>query len=148
LPADARDLRRARGADRDAGPRRGSDRGDRLAPPARRSAALDGVGDRGVPDGRRPRRGAPLTHNRWHPDLEPVAEVAPGEEIRLETEDGLAGQLTRESSHADAGRLDLGLAHPLSGPVSVKGAKPGDLLAIEFAAYETADFGVTPVVPG
>ncbi len=60
--------------------------------------------DRGVPRGRRPRGGADLMHNRWHPDIEPVAEVAPGEEIRLEAEDGLDGQLTRESTHADAAR--------------------------------------------
>ena len=50
-------------------------------------------------------------HNRWHPDLEPIAEVAPGEELRLEAADGLDGQLTRESSHSDAGTLDLGLGH-------------------------------------
>jgi formamidase len=87
-------------------------------------------------------------HNRWHPDLEPIAEVFPGEEIRLETEDGLDRQLTRESSHADAGRLDLGLGHPLTGPVYVKGAQPGDLLEIELLAYETADFGTTAVIPG
>jgi len=70
-------------------------------------------------------------HNRWHPDLEPIAEVAAGEEIRLETADGLDGQLTRESSHADAGTLDLGLGHPLTGPVYVTGSEPGDLLEIE-----------------
>jgi formamidase len=89
-----------------------------------------------------------VTHNRWHPDLVPLAEVGPGEEIRLETEDGLAGQLTRESSHADAGRLNLGLAHPLAGPVSVVGAEPGDVLEVEFLAYEPAAFGVTAVIPG
>ena len=87
-------------------------------------------------------------HNRWHPDLEPVAEVAPGEEIRLETADGLDGQLTRESSHADAGTLDLGLGHPLTGPVYVTGARPGDLLEVELVAYETDDFGTTAVIPG
>jgi formamidase len=87
-------------------------------------------------------------HNRWHPDLEPIAEIAPGEEIRLETEDGLDGQLTRDSSHADAGDLDLGLGHPLTGPVYVAGAKPGDLLEVELLAYETADFGTTAVIPG
>jgi formamidase len=87
-------------------------------------------------------------HNRWHPDIEPVAEVDPGEELRLETEDGLAGQLTRTSTHADAGRLDLGFGHPLAGPVHVRGAEPGDLLEVEFLAYETADFGVTAVIPG
>ena len=87
-------------------------------------------------------------HNRWHPDLEPIASVAPGDEIRLETEEGLAGQLTRESTHADAGRLNLGLGHPLSGPVYVEGAEPGQTLEVEFVSYESADFGVTAVIPG
>ena len=87
-------------------------------------------------------------HNRWHPDLAPIAEVAPGEEIRLEAVDGLDGQLTRESSHADAGTLDLGLGHPLTGPVYVQGANPGDLLEVELLSYETDDFGTTAVIPG
>jgi formamidase len=87
-------------------------------------------------------------HNRWHPDLEPIAEVAPGKEIRLEAADGLDGQLTRASSHADAGALDLGLGHPLTGPVYVQGARPGDLLEIEFLSYEADDFGTTAVIPG
>ena len=87
-------------------------------------------------------------HNRWHPDLEPVAEVAPGEEIRLEAADGLDGQLTRASTHADAGTLDLGLGHPLAGPVHVRGAEPGDVLEIELLRYETDDFGTTAVIPG
>ena len=91
---------------------------------------------------------ADRAHNRWHPDLEPVAVVAPGEEITLEARDGIDGQLTRESTHADAGLLDLGLGHPLTGPVYVEGAEPGDLLEVHLLAYETADFGVTAVIPG
>ena len=87
-------------------------------------------------------------HNRWHPDLEPIAAIAPGEEIRLETEEGLAAQLTRESTHADAGKLNLGLGHPLSGPVYVEGAEPGQTLEVEFVSYESAEFGVTAVIPG
>jgi formamidase len=87
-------------------------------------------------------------HNRWHPELEPVATVAPGQELTLETEDGLAGQLGRDSSHEDAGSLDLGLGHPLAGPVRVEDAEPGDLLEVELLAYRTADFGVTAVIPG
>ncbi len=89
-----------------------------------------------------------MTHNRWHPEIEPIAEVETGSPVRLETEDGLAGQLTRESTHADAGRLSLGLGHPLTGPLSVRGAEPGDLLEVEFVSYETADFGTTAVIPG
>jgi formamidase len=89
-----------------------------------------------------------VSHNRWHPDLDPIAEVGTDEEVRLETEDGLAGQLTRASSHADAGTLDLGLGHPLSGPLYVRGAEPGDVLEVQFVEYETDDFGTTAVIPG
>jgi formamidase len=87
-------------------------------------------------------------HNRWHHDLEPIARVAPGTEITLETRDGLDGQLTRQSSHDDILELDLGLGHPLTGPVYVAGAEPGDVLEVELREYETADFGVTAVIPG
>jgi formamidase len=87
-------------------------------------------------------------HNRWHPDLEPLAEVGVDEEVRLETEDGLAGQLTRESMHTDVGRLNLGLGHPLTGPIYVRDAEPGDVLEVQFLEYETDDFGTTAVIPG
>ena len=87
-------------------------------------------------------------HNRWHPDLEPVAVVRPGEEITLETRDGIDGQLTRESSHDDAGRFELGLGHPLTGPVRIDGAEPGGVLEVQLVSYETSDFGVTAVIPG
>ena len=89
-----------------------------------------------------------MTHNRWHPDLEPVERVRPGEELRLECQDGFAGELTRESVHADAGRLNLGLGHPLTGPVYVEGAEPGDALVVELLGYEAPDFGSTPIIPG
>jgi formamidase len=87
-------------------------------------------------------------HNRWHPDLEPVAVVRPGDEITLETRDGIDGQLTRESSHEDVLRVELGLGHPLTGPVLVEGAEAGGVLEVQFVSYETADFGVTAVIPG
>lgn len=87
-------------------------------------------------------------HNRWHPDLTPIAEVAPGEEIRLETEEGLGGQFTRESTHDDVAGANLGLGHPLTGPVYVKGAEPGQVLEVEFVSYESDDFGDTAVIPG
>jgi formamidase len=87
-------------------------------------------------------------HNRWHPDIAPAVTVAPGEELTLEVEDGVAGLLTRESTHADCAMLELGLAHPLAGPVEVRGAQPGDVLEVEFLGYTSSDFGVTAVIPG
>jgi formamidase len=91
---------------------------------------------------------ATSAHNRWHPDLEPVARVAPDDVVTLETRDGLDGQLTRESTHADCGRLDGGVAHPLTGPLFVEGAERGDVLEVELLDYETPDFGVNCVIPG
>jgi formamidase len=87
-------------------------------------------------------------HNRWHPDLEPITEVAPGEELRLETEEGLGGQFTRQSTHADVATCNRGLGHPLTGPTYVKGAEPGQTLEVELLAYESDDFGSTAVIPG
>jgi formamidase len=91
---------------------------------------------------------ATTIHNRWHPGIEPVARIAPGEVVTLETLDGLDGQLTRDSTHADCDAPDLGTAHPLTGPVYVEGAEPGDVLEVEILGYETPPFGVNCVIPG
>lgn len=87
-------------------------------------------------------------HNRWHPDVEPAYTLRPGEELTLDCQDGLNGQLTRASTHEDIGRIDLGVAHALEGPVYVEGAEPGDLLEVELLGFEPGDFGFTCIVPG
>lgn len=100
-------------------------------------------------DTERPLGGEPETgHNRWHPDVEPIATVEPGVELTLETRDGLDGQLGRDSTDEDVRSLDLGLAHPMTGPISIPGAEPGHLLEVELLAFESAGFGTTAIVPG
>ncbi len=86
-------------------------------------------------------------HNRWHPDIEPELVVASGSEVGLECLNAATG-LTPESTHADVGGMNLGLGHPLSGPVHVEGAEPGDVLEVEFLSYEPASVGFTPIVGG
>ena len=87
-------------------------------------------------------------HNRWHPDIEPIARVKQDEEITIEARDGLDGQLTEASAHADAGSLDFAVGHPLTGPVYVDGASPGDVLEVELVSFEPADFGFAALIPG
>ena len=100
-------------------------------------------------DVRQPLASEPHTgHNRWHPEIEPILTVAPGEVLTLETRDGADGQLTQESTHDDVLRLDFGRSHPLTGPVYVEGAGPGDVLEVEILDYEWGDSGVTPIIPG
>ena len=65
-------------------------------------------------------------HNRWHPDITPVIEVDPGEEVVLETRDASDCQVKPAMTVEDLDGLDTKVAHPLTGPVYIKGAAPGD----------------------
>ena len=42
-------------------------------------------------------------HNRWHPDIPAVVEVAAGEEVVIQTRDAMDGQLSPSSISADIG---------------------------------------------
>jgi len=87
-------------------------------------------------------------HNRWHPDIPSICEVDPGEEVVLETRDASDGQVLPGMTVADLEHLDTKVAHPLTGPVYVKGAKPGDLLEIEYLDIIPQPHGWTRIRPG
>ena len=91
---------------------------------------------------------AHLGHNRFHPDITPVAEVGEGEEVALETRDALDGQLGPGTTVADFPSLDVGAVHPLTGPVFVKGAAPGDILEIEFTDVIAQPVAFSAIMPG
>jgi formamidase len=100
--------------------------------------------DRGKPLAAEPQCG----HNRWHPDLAPAFEIAEGEEIALETRDALDGQITPATTIADFPSINAGAVHPLTGPVFVKGAAPGDMLEIEFADIIPQPVAFSAIMPG
>src|SRR5438132_8416409 len=87
-------------------------------------------------------------HNRWHPDVTPVIEVEPGEQIALDTRDALDGYLNGQSTVADLAGLPIGAVHPLTGAVFVKGAQPGDLLEIEFVEIAPQPWAFSAIMPG
>jgi len=90
-------------------------------------------------------------HNRWHEAIEPAVEVEPGEIVVYETRDAFDIQLHPHSTAEDVGKTKLGPVHPLTGPVFVKGAEPGDLLEAELVAIEADpwdQWGYTVEVPG
>jgi formamidase len=87
-------------------------------------------------------------HNRYHPDIVPVVEIDEGEEIALETRDALDGQITQGTTVADFATLDTGAVHPLTGPVFVKGAAPGDMLEIEFTDIIAEPTAFSAIMPG
>jgi formamidase len=91
--------------------------------------------------------GAERGHNRWHPGLAPVASVEPGDEVTFEVRDSRDRLIRPDSDHEDLLGIPA-IAHPLTGPVEVRGASPGDILELEVLAYENDDFGWTAIWPG
>jgi len=87
-------------------------------------------------------------HNRWHPDLPPALTVESGDTVVADCRDGLDGQITPATLDADLMALDLRRGHPLTGPIAVRGAEPGDVLKVEILAIDTDTFGSTAVIPG
>jgi acetamidase/formamidase len=88
------------------------------------------------------------THRKWDATLTPVLEVEPGDVVIAETDDFAGGQITRDSTAADLLELDFEQIYPLAGPISVRGARPGDALAIEILGFELPEWGWACIIPG
>lgn len=100
-------------------------------------------------DRTKPLKDQPHTgHNRWHPDIEPILNVEEGEEVVLQTRDALDGQFDSNTTEADFAQLDAGPIHPVTGPVYVEGARPGDLLEVEFNEIRPEPWAFTAIIPG
>jgi formamidase len=103
--------------------------------------------DPSKPLGKEPNTG----HNRWHEAIEPVVEVDPGDRVIYETRDAVDGQLDPAATSADVANVNLNVVHPLTGPVFVKGAAPGDLLEVKLLDIEADpwdQWGYTVEIPG
>ncbi len=100
--------------------------------------------DRQLPLAAEPHTG----HNRWHPDIPPALRCSPGDEVILDTRDTFDGHFGPGSSGKDVEGADFGLVHPLTGPVFVEGAEPGDLLVAETLEVIPDRFGFTAQIPG
>ncbi len=99
--------------------------------------------DRGKRLAGQPDRG----HNRWHPDIPPILSIQPGETVVMDTLDSRDGQMGPQTTLADVETLNPNVPHPLTGPVFVAGAEPGDLLAVQIEKVEPQSFGWTSITP-
>lgn len=91
---------------------------------------------------------ADQTHNRWSRTITPQLEVEPGAVIEVATEEASDRQLTPESTLEDLKNLSFDPIHPLTGPVYVNGAEPGDILKVKLHKVELGSWGWTAIVPG
>jgi acetamidase/formamidase len=87
-------------------------------------------------------------HFGWDNANPTVLTVAPGDTVAFEIADASGGQLGRESTVGDVARLDFGKVNPVTGPVHVDGAEPGDALKVTVHAFEPSGWGWTANIPG
>ena len=88
------------------------------------------------------------SHYGWDNSFAPRLTVAPGETVEFETVDASGGQLGPESSLEDVANLDFGKVNPVTGPVLIDGAEPGDALKVTLIGFEPSGWGLTANIPG
>ena len=87
-------------------------------------------------------------HLGWDNALAPVLTVAPGATVGFECLDASGGQLTATSTVADVAGFDFSRTNPVTGPVFIDGARPGDAVKITVERFAPSGFGWTAVFPG
>ena len=92
-------------------------------------------------------------HFGWDNSFAPAARVEPGATILFHCQDSSAGQLGPSSTVADVVALDFGKINPVSGPIHVEGAEPGDAIKVTIESFvprchDGRGFGWTANIPG
>ena len=88
-------------------------------------------------------------HYAWDRDLSPRLAIDPGDTVSFSTRDSADRYYSIDSTHADAARKGPLKGHPLTGPVLVRGAEPGDTLVVHVVEVTpTHGFGWTAIRPG
>jgi len=96
-----------------------------------------------------PELDAGQVHYEWNNAIAPRLEIEPGDTVVFQTRDAADGFYSRASTHVDVLNRGPFRGHPLTGPVRVRGAEPGDVLVVEILDVRPdADFGWTAIRPG
>jgi amidase len=86
-------------------------------------------------------------HLQLKHDLKPLARVAIGDTLVVETADnfGLFREMNSEDDLVES--MSLTQLNPLTGPIEVEGAEPGDTLVVEIVDVTVEDHGHIALIP-
>lgn len=87
-------------------------------------------------------------HYLWNKEHKPIVEIDPGDEVAFQTNEVSSWQIKRDSTAEALKNLDASKLYPLSGPVWVEGAQPGDTLTVEVLEVKNGDYGWSGIVAG
>jgi acetamidase/formamidase len=88
------------------------------------------------------------THGVWDHSIAPIIRVVPGDTVVVEMQNASGGQLAADSAASDLATLDFGRINPVTGPIYVEGARPGDALVVEILELDVDTWGWTANIPG
>ena len=88
------------------------------------------------------------SHLGWDNSIPPVLSVIAGETVEFEVIDASGGQLNAGSTVDDIAGLDFSQINPVTGPVFVEGAEPGDALKVTLLEFVASGWGWTANIPG
>ncbi len=80
-------------------------------------------------------------HDRWTAERPPVLEVESGALVEVRIPDSSTFQLTERATRDDLARMDLSRVDAAVGPIAVRGARPGDTLAVSIRALTPGTWG-------
>lgn len=87
-------------------------------------------------------------HYVWDAAIPPVLEVDPGDQVIIETRSGEDDQLQPGDGPEAIEAIDRERLHALSGPVRVRAARPGMLLAVRILELAPGPWGLVMQRPG
>ena len=87
-------------------------------------------------------------HYGWDNSLAPVAHIPPSESLEFDVTDASGGQLRMSSTVDDVSRLDFATINPVTGPVFIDSAEPGDVLKVTLLSFAPSGWGWTANIPG
>jgi acetamidase/formamidase len=88
------------------------------------------------------------THGVWDRSIAPALSIAPGDTVVVELQNSSGGQLAQDSPASALATLDFARINPVTGPIFVEGAKPGDALVVEILDLDVDAWGWTANIPG
>jgi len=80
-------------------------------------------------------------HFGWSLDHNPTQMIAPGDTVEFEVIDAAGGEITPETKVEDLAGLDHSRFAPLTGPIFVDGAQPGDALKVTIREFMPSGWG-------
>jgi acetamidase/formamidase len=87
-------------------------------------------------------------HSAWDNGLDPILTVEPGDVVRFECRDAVDRQVDVQTTAEDVPDISFDPVHPITGPVAVEDAQPGDVLEVELLDLQHKGWGYNAFWPG